>query len=198
MGQQKSTTTVNVPQAGRQEKELVALLQQLAQGALGQFGDLSSLAGGDLSGLGPTGQDQELIAESLGFTGDIARRELEKLSTQSQAQLTEALTAGGQSGSSIESVKRAMLEADLNRQLAGLIDQQRIAGNQALINLPFQRANVALGANQALFQQLAGAAGPALQSLLQGRLANVTQTEMRPFITGGELAKVGAKVAGAL
>jgi hypothetical protein len=136
-----------------------------------------------------------LIAQSLGFAGDQASRQLERLSSQGQANLTEQLTATGQQDASIESVKRALMETSLGDQLANLISQQGIAGGQALMNLPFQRAQVALGANQSLFQQLSGAANPALQSLLQGRLAQGTQTTTQPFITGGDLLGAGASFA---
>lgn len=199
-GDQTTTSKTTIPEASGQEKQLLRLLQRLAQSAEGQIGDLSALARGDVSALGPTGQDQELIARSLGFQTDIAKRALESLSAEGQGRLSEELTARGQADSSIESVKRAILERDLGRQVEDLISRQAIEGNQALMNLPFQRANVALGANQALFQQLTGGAVPALQSLLQARMAQptTTQTQSGGGFGFGDLLNLGMTAGGLL
>lgn len=151
------------------------------------MGNLGGLAGGDLSALGPSGADRELIAKSIGATTDMARRSLQQLSAEGQARLGETLTGLGQQDSSQESVQRAILERDLLRNAQDLISQQQIQGSQALMNLPFQRAGVQLGANQALFQQLIGSAAPALQSLLQGRLSQTTTEQKQPFLTGGDI-----------
>ena len=172
------------------------LFQEVAQRAQSQLGNLGGLAAGDLTAFGPTGQDQQLISRSLGFQTDIARRALESLSAEGQSRLGEELSSRGQSDSSFESVRRAILERDLGRSVEDMISKQSMAGNEALMNLPFQRANVALGANQALFQQLTGAGTPALQSMLNARMAQPTTTQSQSGMDFGQLAQLGMSGAG--
>jgi len=188
MGTQKTEKTTTVPQAGAGENALQRLLQSVASGAAGQLGDLSGLAGGDLSALGVTGADRALVQESFGATTDMAKRALEELSTTNQAKLGETLASLGQTGGSNEGLQRMLSQLGLERGAQDLISQQTVSGNQFLANLPFQRAQTQLSANQALFNRLTGTATPALQALLQNRLAQPTMTQESPMFTGADIA----------
>jgi hypothetical protein len=76
-----------------------------------------------------------------------------------------------------------------------LIARQTLAGNEQLFNLPFQRAGLALGANQALFQQLTGAGVPALQSLLNARMAQPSITQGQEGMGIGQMMEIGKNIA---
>ena len=190
----KTTTTNTIPEAGGQETALRDLLKKFAESQAGQCGDLSKLAQGEIGG--PTADDLALISQTLGRTQDITQRNLSALSQEGQARLGEQLAAQGLSGSG-EAFNRAMLERDLIRQGANLQDRSRIEANQALMQLPFQRAQVQLGATQTLQQGLFGASNPLLQSFLGERMAQGTQT----VETGADPAKMiqaGISLAGAI
>ena len=149
-------------------------------------------------GLDPSAADKQRVAENIGLTRDIASRDLASLSSEGQARLSENFASRGIQGSSFEAVDRAILERDLTRQGANLIDRSRQEGNQQLMQLPLQRAQLQLGANQQLFQGLLGAAGPLLGGLLQNRLAQGTSQEKTfdPAAAVGTGAGAGAKIAG--
>jgi hypothetical protein len=192
MGQTTQTQTTTVPGATGSEARLQSLLQNLIKGQAGQLGDLSQIASGKF---GVTEEDRRLIADSLGFTRDIVSRDIAGLSAEGQGRLGESLAARGIQGSSIESVDRAILERDLQRQGANLLDQSRVESNQALMQLPFQRAQTQIGANQALFQSILGAANPLLNSFLSSRLTNTTTTNKQSGGGLGQLVQLGGLIA---
>ncbi len=198
MGQTATTTQQTaVPERGQQETQLLAFLQRLAEQAGGQFGDLGPLASGDLRGFGPTGEDQRLVSESIGLTSDIAQQQAEAQLVRLNTALGENLAARNVQSSSIEGFQKAGLSAQALRDILTMLNQARQEGGQALLNLPFQRAGVALGANQALFQRLTGTALPSLQALLQGRLGQSTTTSTTETQPGfADLAKLGLGAAG--
>jgi hypothetical protein len=185
-----------VPAKSGQEKSLIDFLSQLAQQAGLQLGDLTKLASGEVGG--PTAEDKRLVQESIGFTTDIATRGLEDVTSQLSANLGESLSARGIQGSSIEAVDQALLRRGLGQDAASMIDKSRIQGGQALLNLPFQRAGVQLNANQLLFNRITGGALPALQSLLQERLAQGTTTQTQSGFGAGDLLQLGGTVGGFL
>lgn len=123
---------------------------------------------------GPNQYDLDLVQQSIGATGDMARRQMQMASTQGQAQLGEVLSSKGQTSSSIEDVKRMLMELGFDQNVANMVNQQQIQGSQALMQLPFQRANTQMNANQLLFNQLTGSAGMNLQTQLGERLAQTT------------------------
>jgi len=173
-GEQTRTDTTTIPGASGQEAALRKLLQRLASGAEGQLGDLGALARGQLGG--PTGADRALVGETIGAARDMAQRELRTSGALQRAQLGEQLTARGMGGASSESVQRMLQSLGESNQIAQAISQAQSQGAQALMNLPFQRAQTQLSANQALFNRISGAANPVLQGLLQERLAQGTTT----------------------
>jgi hypothetical protein len=211
-GETKTTQTTTIPGAGGAEQSIIRLLQQLAQQSGGQLGDLSKLAAGDIGG--PTGQDMQLIADSIGRIAEITNREIARSSQQGQAQLGEQLLGRGVSGSSSESVQRAILESGLQDQLANTLSRAQAQGSQTALQLPFQRAGLQLSANQQLFNQLIGAGLPVAQMGLQERIAQPTTTQTQeqgfgfndivalgsiaaaPFTGGASLAGLGLASGG--
>ena len=174
-GETSTTKTTTIPGRSGGETDILALLQQLAQQFGGQMGDLSQLAQGQAGG--PTGQDMQLIADSIGRIADIANRENTRSSQLGQARLGETLSSRGVSGSSAESVQRALLETQLQDQTANTLDRARSEGSQTALQLPFQRAALQLSANSQLFNQLSAASNPILQHGLGERQAQQTTTE---------------------
>lgn len=195
MGSETTTTQkVDIAKASEAENQaLQALLGMLKQGGT----PLDALARGDLSALGPTGADQQLVQESIGRSAEMARRAMESQLAMASAGLDEELAARGIQGSDIEGFRRAGLQANAFDQIQNAIMQAQQQGSQALMQLPFQRANVQLNANQALFNRILGAAAPILQSGLQERIAGATttQTEKTPM-SAGQAIGLGAQIGG--
>jgi hypothetical protein len=188
----KTTQTTTIPGRGGIERELFNLLAEVARQAQTQMGDLGALAAGDFA---PTPEDKQRIAEIMGLTTDIARRDIGALSEEAQARLGETFAARGMQGASFESVDRAILERDLARRGMDITDRARMEANQAMMTMPLQRAGLQIGANQALFQRLAGAANPLLSSALQGRLAQTTMTQQQQGINPMQAIQLGGMLA---
>lgn len=177
MGPSKQTTETTLPPASAGEKDIINLLRKFAKGGMDQLGDLGGLARGDMSAFGPTQADRDLVAQNIGFTADISRRSLEDQLAQMSAGLDEQYADRGISGASGEAFDRAILKRDALRQIANQLDQSRIEGNQALMNLPGQRAGIALNANQLLYNRILGGLQPALAGLQTPRLAQAKTTQ---------------------
>ena len=191
-----TTTSTNViPGRSSQESDIMRLLAELTGDASGQLGDLGALAGGDLSVLGPSGQDQQLVSQSITRAAEMARRALQGQLQIGGANLDEELAARGIQGSSIEGFRRAGLEAGAFDQITNVTEGAAQRGGEALMNLPFQRAAVQLNANQQLFNRILGAGGLVSQQGLQERLAQGTQTQEQPFSVGQGL-QLGQQIGG--
>ncbi len=182
MGAQKTTQTTTIPGASGNEAQLLNLLTQMARQFSGQFGDLSQLASGNIGG--PSEQDYQLVQQSIGRSGEMAQRELERVLGPMMAQLGEGTTARGVPGSSMEQLSKILGGREISGRVADLMSGAQQQGGQALLNLPFQRGEMQLGANQALFQMLSGSANPVLANMLQSRMAQPTtksETPMNPM-----------------
>lgn len=190
MGQKTETRTNKLPPKSSMEQQLLTLLTQMAKQSGGQMGDLSKLASGDMSALGPTGADRELVGNSIGAARDMAARSLEFTGAEQQAQLGETLAGKGIQGSSIEAVQRAIMQRGMQNEIANNVDRATQEGGQALLNLPGQRAQVQLGANAELMNRLSGAGGLSLNSMLQERLAQVKSTNKTTGASWGELGQI--------
>jgi len=129
---------------------------EIAERAAEQIGDLGPLARGEVGG--PTAQDQELVAGTIGAASDIARRELAASLPLLLDQSRGSSGARGVSMSSSAAASDAIVGAQATRSLENLLSQQQIQGGQALMQLPFQRANVQLNANQLLYGGVLGSA----------------------------------------
>lgn len=176
------------------EQNLLQLMSQLASGQAGQLGDLSGLAAGQIGG--PTGADQELIAQTIGRAGEAARGALQTQGDILAAQGREQLTSRGVSGSSAEVLGTLLNQLGTQQSISQSILGQQQQGAQALMNLPFQRAQTQLSANQALFNQILGAGQLPIQSLLQERIAQPTQTMTTQQSPLGFLGQAGSMIGG--
>lgn len=193
-GESSQTTTTSIPGRSGQSNDILALLAQLAQRFGGQMGDISGLAQGQIGG--PTGQDMQLIQQGIGSIADMANRQATRSSQLGQARLGDQM--GGMQGSSGESVQRAIMETQLQDQINNRLDQASAQGSQAAMQLPFQRAQMQMSANQQLFQQLAGASNPILQHNLQERMAQpTTTTTQQQGMSLQDMIKIGAAIGGA-
>jgi hypothetical protein len=190
---QTQETQTSIPARTGAESSLLALLQQLAQGGAGQLGDLSALAGGQVSG--PTGQDVELVSQTIGRARELAQRQLETSGAQLAAQGREQLTSRGVSGSSAEVLGTLLNQLGTQQSVAQSILGAQQQGGEALMNLPFMRGQQQLQANQALFQRILGSSGQALQHPLQERLAQMSSTTETSGFTMQDLMQLGQSVA---
>lgn len=179
MGSQKSTQTTTIPGASGNEAQLMQLLTRLAQQSGGQLGNLGGLAQGQIGG--PSAQDYDLVQQTIGRSGEMAQRELQRMLGPLMAQLSEGTTQRNVPGSSLEQLSKILGGREIAEQGANILSGAQMQGGQALMNLPFQRAELQLGANQQLFQQLIGAANPVMANQLQSRLAQQTTTAETPM-----------------
>jgi len=168
------------------------MLQQVAQGGFDQLGDLQQLAQGQVSG--PTGADIELIKNTIGRTSEIAQNELSTMNAILGAQGREQLTSRGQSGASAEVLGTLMNQLGTSQQVGSSILQAQQQGGKALMNLPFQRAQLQLSANQQLFNRIIGAGGLGLQVPLQERLAQTTTTQSSSGFDINDAARLGQTI----
>lgn len=193
MGSKKTTNTTEIPGASQAELLLRQLLGGVAGDAAGQLGDLSQLAGGQIGS--PTGADQELIAASIERARQLAENQVQVSGQVQQAQLRENLQ--GATDSSREVAANLLQSLGTQQSIDQSVLQAGQQGGQALLNLPFQRAQTQLGANQALFQRIVGAASPVLAGQLQERIAQPTTTQETSGFDLTTLAQLGGAAAGA-
>ena len=195
MGDQKTTTTRELGTQSAEAGNFMQMLQQLAEQAGVQLGDLGDIAGGDLSA---TPEDRRLIEESAGAASDIARRQAEDAYTFARGQTEETLISRGVDDSTIGAVTEAIQGKQYQQQLADIASQQQGQVASGLMQMPFQRAEAQISANQAILQRILGGSGQVLNYDLQTRLGSTTQEETKPFdymSTGAGLGQIGATVA---
>lgn len=171
----EQTTNRTIQGASGNEAAMAALFRRLAEGSAGQLGDLGALARGEMQG--PTAADQALVDKTFGATAEAARGQIDQEMQRMMAQLDEQMAARGIQGSSIEAVNRGQVGATGVNRMAELMAQLQAQQGQSLMNLPFQRAQTQIGANQALFGQIAGYGNPLLSGGLQERLATITTNQ---------------------
>lgn len=192
MGTSTQTQTTSIPGASADETQIRALLSTLAQSTNGQFGDLSSMAAGNVSA---SDSDRQFIELAQNAAAEIARKNAENNFASQKRGVEEQLLSKGMEGSSIEAVQTALLGKSNQDALNNINLQQQGQAAEQMTSLPFQRAGVQLSANQALLQKLLGAANPVLQQSLQERLAQGTTTTKTKESTVGmgmQLAQRGA------
>jgi hypothetical protein len=193
---QTQETTKTISSASGNEAAMNELFTMLAQQAGGQLGNL----GPEMLG-GPTAADRDLVAGSIGASTDIAKRELEVAMQQIMAQLSEQLASRGIQGSSIESMMAGQVGSQGLRSIADLVSQQQAQGGQALLNLPFQRAQTEIGRNQALLQRLTSLGGAVQQGGLQERLNTIgstTTAKQSATDTAMQLGQTAGRTAAAI
>ncbi len=195
MGSQTTTTKESIPGAGGQEQQIMAQLMKLINRSGSQMGDLSQLASGQMQG--PSAADYDLVQQTIGRTGEMAQREFQRQAGQMNAGIGENLTSRGMKGSSVEMLQNLLGGQEMQGRLADLMAQSQNQGGQALMDMPFRRAETQMGANQLLANMLMGASGPALQNLLTSRMANRTTTQKTPM-SPMDIMGAAASVAGAI
>ena len=186
---QTQETTKSIRSATGNEAALNALFTQIAQEAGANLGSL----GQNMLG-GPTAADRDLVEQSIGASGDIARRELERSMEQIMSQVSEQLAARGIAGSSIESMMAGQVGSQGLQSIENLMSREQAQGGQALLNLPFQRAQTEIGRNQALLQRLTSLGGAVQQGGLQERLNTIGQTTTQSQSGGATAMQVGQQL----
>lgn len=191
-----TSTSESQGQAGPQSAEAQRIMQLLSGGAgqaAGQMGDLSSMAAGDFS---LTPQDRALVSEAQAASGDVARSQMGANMDMVLRQLEDTNIGRQLTGGSLEAVSNALIGRDSQRQLNELDMQQQGQAAGQLLNMPFQRAQSQLGANQLLLNRLVQGGGQALNydALIRQLNASSTGSETTPLtstlVQGG--AQVGA------
>lgn len=139
--------------------------------------------------LGITAQDRALVQQAQEATGESARIGMEQDMQSILRQLEDTAIGRGIEGSSLEAVNNALVGQQFQQQLAQLALQQQAQGSQALMNMPFQRAQAENQGNLARFQMLTGAAQPmvnydALLRQLTASQKGVTKGSALPGIMG--------------
>ena len=155
MGSQttKSTReeTRTLPGMGGQEQTMRALMAQLAKSGVGQMGDMGALASGQMS---ITPEDENLIRRIGEITNQMQRQQARGHFEDMSGAVEDQLLSRGMEGSSIEAVNQALLGRQLQQSLDQGSLQQQATGAQQLQQMPFQRGQMQLGANQLLLQQI--------------------------------------------
>lgn len=162
-----STDTALGTSYSNQINQVLDLIMKMQQRASGQMGDIGALARGETGQLGPSPADKALVEQSIGASSDIARRQLEQFLSELMPQISQGMASRGIGGSSMEMAQRAIGGREATRQFGDILSRAQGQGAEALMQLPFQRAQTQLGANQLLFQQLMGAVMPVTSTRLQ-------------------------------
>jgi len=194
MGTSTQTQTSTIPGASADETQLRALLSTLANSTSGQFGDLSSMAAGNISA---SDSDRQFIELAQNAAAEIARKNAENNFASQKRGVEEQLLSKGMEGGSVEAVQTALLGKSNQDALNNINLQQQGQAAEQMTSLPFQRAGVQLSANQLLLQKLLGAANPVMQQSLQERLAQGTTTTKTKESTVGTAMQLAARGAAA-
>lgn len=190
MGSKKETTTNQAGKISPQAQQMLDLLAGQAGNAVNQTGDLSALARGDVSA---SQADLGLSQQAQEASGAIARSEMEANMQAMLRQLEDSSLGRGVSGSTLETVAGATMGEDLQRQTNQLNMQQQGQSAQNMMNLPFQRAQTQLSANQLLLARLTGAAQPTLDYDAMIRQLNQSTTKESPNNLTGQLVQAGVR-----
>ena len=193
MGEQKITTTRELGEQSPEAQNFMKMLSQMAEQAGVQLGDLSGIAGGDLSA---TAGDRKLIEESAGAAFDIAQRQAEDAYTFAKGQTEETLLQRGVDDSTIGAVTTALQGKQYQQTLADISSQQQGQVASGLMQMPFQRAEAQISANQAILQRILGGSGQVLNYDVQSRLGAGSEEENKPFDYAGVAQGIGQAIPG--
>jgi len=197
MGDQQVTSTNQVGPQGQEARDILPMLQQLAQQAGVELGDLSDLASGNLRA---TASDRNLVTESANLAADVARRNAERDYRMVRGQTEDAILGRGLDESTVGAILDAIQGGQYQTQLANIGSQQQGQVAQGLMTMPLQRADAQISANQAILQRILGASQGVLGYDIQQRLGNQSTTETRPFdwaAMGQTIGQGAAAVGGA-
>ena len=164
MAKNTSTSTTKIGDMSPEQRRILDQQSARADQIMAQFGDLSSLAAGDLSALGPE-VEQAIIASQQASRIGVQRR----FEENQRAGQVDA-SARGIAGSSAEAIESALGRQTRSDQLAGLDSEAA----KTRLEMPLQLAQLQLGTNATLGQMFQGVTAPSLQSLSNERLAQST------------------------
>lgn len=181
-GKSSETSQATIAPRSAQERRLAQMLERVAGAAEGGLGNINAIASGDLSALSASGADRALIEEAASASSDIANRQIDEALKRASRTVGERATAQGIDESSIEAALQALAAGEAVRSSADVADRSRQFTAESMLNLPFQRANLQLGANAQLFNQLVAASSPVLEMGLRERMAQAkTETKGTSF-----------------
>jgi hypothetical protein len=192
-----STTEETTGRAGAQSQqggEAITQLLNMARSGGAQMGDLSGLASGNLT-LSP--QDRALIQQAQQATGDVARNQMAQNMQQATRQVEDTAIGRSMQGGTIEAMLQAMLGQQGQASLDQLAMQQQGQAAEGMLNMPFQRAQVQLGANQLLLNRLVQGTTPVVNYDAAMRQLNQTSTTESNQGFGQSMAGLGATLGGA-
>ncbi len=192
MGEQTETTTNQIGPQGAQARALLPQLQQLAQDAGLELGDLGDLASGNLEA---TAGDRELIETATGAAGDIARRDAERNYRLMRGQTEETLLSRGVGGSTIDAVTEAIQGGQFQNQLDDIGSTQQGQVAQGMLEMPLRRAETTISANRAILDRILGASQGVLGYDAQTRLGSGSSETTRPFDWAGAAQGIGQTAA---
>ena len=181
MGSQTATSTVTVPERTATEDELEQIIMQLIRETPGQLGDLSALARGDLRA---SSEDRRLLDESIGAGRDIAERGARRAYEDSTRMVEEDLLGRGLDQSTISAITQALQGRAFQDTMANVGSQAQEQMATGMLQLPFQRAQTQMSANQILLQKLLGGLDSTRTANLNERLNQPTTTTQKPFDWG--------------
>jgi hypothetical protein len=191
MGTSKETTR---GYAGEMSPEARRIMQQLAETQMGNE-QMQALARGELD---ITQQDRDLVNQSQDAMAQMARiraeRAMEDAARQSEAQMLER----GLDSSSIEAINNALLGQQFQDQMGQIALQQQAQGSEALMNMPFQRAQTTMNANQLLMNRLVQGAQVGLGYDRGIRQLNQTTETSKPSNLPGQILGMGAQIGTAM
>ena len=191
MGSQTSTQQSSIPGRTGAENEIEQMLRAFIEQAQGQMGDLSDLASGNLQA---SGQDRAFLQESIGAGRDIAERQARRSYEDASRMTEEDLLGRGMDQSTIDAVTQALQGRQYQDTMDNIGSQAQGQMATGMMQLPFQRAQTQLNANQLLLQRLMGGAQTIMGHNLQERMGQQTVTSQQPQ-DWAALAGQGAQLA---
>ncbi len=190
MGKKTQTQeqTRSIGELTPEQQQMQQMMMQFAQSQMGQMGDMSQLAQGNLGQLTP--EMERAITEAQAG----ARHGLEQRYQEGVRGSDQTASVRGIDGGSMEAVNLAMLGQQREAGLANLDSQAA----QQRMALPFQLAQMQMGANQLLGSQFMGGGGANLNALLQQQLAQGTNSNTQTSSGGmfDQMLGLGSAFAG--
>ena len=180
--------------AGPMSPQARMMLERLAQTQGGNQA-MQDLAAGKLE---INAQDRVMVQQAQDATGQLAMSQMEQGMEQAMRMAEAQGLDRGIEGSSLEAVNNALIGQDMQRQIAQLAMQQQAQGAQQLMNMPMQRAQSTMNANQILMNRLVQGAQVGLGYDQGIRQLNQTRTSEKPSDLPGQVLGMGAQIGSAI
>lgn len=180
--------------AGAMSPQARMMLERLAATQGGNQA-MQDLAGGKLE---INAQDRAMVQQAQDATGQLARSQMEQAMEDAMRQAEAQGLERGIEGSSLEAVNNALIGQDMQRQIGQLAMQQQAQGAQQLMNMPMQRAESTMNANQLLMNRLVQGAQVGLGYDQGIRQLNQTKITEAPSELPGQILGLGAQIGTAM